>query len=92
MKPFTFLLSDCLSGDSDQKPNKRTSVTPAVPTSISPAQPVALQETHQEEATRLSSGVAKPAMTATASTRWVGGKKESLTKEEMEKINNCNPS
>jgi hypothetical protein len=31
-------------------------------------------------------------MTTTASTRWSGGKKESLTKEEMEKINNCNPS
>jgi hypothetical protein len=31
-------------------------------------------------------------MTASSSTRWSGGKKESLTKEEMEKINNCNPS
>ena len=91
-KLFTFVLfiTDCPFGDSDR--NKKTSLASAVPTSISP-QPVALQETHQDEAkARISSGIAKPAMTTTASTRWSGGKKESLTKEEMEKINNCNPS
>ncbi|KAK4005430.1 hypothetical protein OUZ56_007143 [Daphnia magna] len=50
-----------------------------------------LQEQHQEEMkARMPKAVA---VAPTSSNRWAtGAKKESLTKEEMEKINNCNPS
>jgi hypothetical protein len=86
-------MTDCPNVDLERNPTRKTLAASAVPASISSQPIAALQAAHQEEAkARVSTGVAKPAMTASSSTRWSDGKKESLTKEEMEKINNCNPS
>ncbi|KAI9560764.1 hypothetical protein GHT06_011716 [Daphnia sinensis] len=75
--------------------NLRTKTLAPVTTGTATGNPLpaslALQEQQQEEMKARMSKAA--AVAPTSSTRWAtGAKKESLTKEEMEKINNCNPS
>ncbi|XP_057372757.1 uncharacterized protein LOC130693602 [Daphnia carinata] len=71
--------------------NLRTKTSAPITTGNPLPASLALQEQHQEEMkARMPKAVA---VAPTSSTRWAtGAKKESLTKEEMEKINNCNPS
>lgn len=70
---------------------------PLTPTSgLSSGSLGTLQEQHMRESvkgvqTRSSSGSAA-GVAGVPSSRWSGSKKDGLTKEEMERINNCNPS
>lgn len=92
-----FCITENRNLDLERNPKGKSTPNAVIP-SISP-QPVGatLQEQHHKEVANKvippilpTAGTA--ATSAPSSARWAGVKKDSLTKEEMEKINNCNPS
>ena len=77
-------MTNCLNVDFERNPTRKTLAASAVAASKSSQPVTALQAAHQEEAkARVSTGVAKPAMTASSSTRWSDGKKWKTLKKEL---------
>ena len=80
-------------------PKENSSAQKTLPKLVSPLPPVAKlpeQQYHEEIKPKVSTMVGgASAVPAPAATRWPGVRKESLTKEELEKLespNNCNQS
>ena len=92
---FKSFIDGSASSGIDRNQRKSLTPVPTVKQTIS-----SLQEQQHPEVIKPVDKITIPTTTASStaataavpSSRWSGAKKESLTKEEMEKINNCNPS